>query len=91
MDLFDEKEHYEERAAIFEFEGGHDREHAERMAKEATKKALFDSEVISVVRMYHEKGGDHVKSFLLKVEKQRGSEAAQRLRSAALQKIKGEV
>lgn len=44
-------------------------------------------EVASVVRMYHEKGGDFVKSFLLKVEKARNSAAATRLREEALQQV----
>lgn len=45
-------------------------------------------EVSSVVRMYKEKGGDHVKKFLLLVEKHRGSEAATRLREAALAQVR---
>ena len=45
-------------------------------------------EVASVVRMYREKGGDHVKKFLLLVEKHRGSEAATRLREAALAQVR---
>lgn len=89
MDLF--KEYYEERAAIFEFEGGHDREQSERMAKEATEVYRHSCEVLSMVRMYDEKGGDHVKSYLLKVEKHRGSEAAQRLRNDALNAIKNRL
>lgn len=49
---------------------------------------MHQCEVASVVRMYREKGGDHVKKFLLLVEKHRGSEAAARLRNEALRKIK---
>lgn len=41
-------------------------------------------EVASVVRMYHKNGGEHVKKFILQVEKHRGSEAAARLREKAL-------
>lgn len=44
-------------------------------------------EILSVVRMYREKGGDFVKSFLLKVEKARGSQSAERLRNDALNMI----
>ena len=44
-------------------------------------------EIDSVLRMYRERGGDFVKSFLLKVEKHRGSTAAARLRSAALDRL----
>lgn len=45
-------------------------------------------EVASVVRMYREKGGDHVKKYLLQVEKHRGSEAAARLREEALAQVR---
>lgn len=45
-------------------------------------------EVASVVRMFKAKGGDHVKKFLLLVEKHRGSEAAERLRNAALAQVR---
>ena len=45
-------------------------------------------EVASVVRMFNAKGGDHVKKFLLLVEKHRGSEAAERLRNAALAQVR---
>ena len=44
-------------------------------------------EVVSVVRMYKEKGGDHVKKFLLLVEKHRGIDAATRLQEEALQQV----
>lgn len=45
-------------------------------------------EVASVVRMFKAKGGDFVKSFLLKVEKHRGSDCASRLREEALAQIR---
>ena len=45
-------------------------------------------EVLSVVRMYREKGSDAVKSYLLQVEKHRGSQPAQRLRNDALEMLK---
>ena len=41
-------------------------------------------EVLSVVRMYYEKDSSTVKSFILLVEKHRGSTAVQRLRNEAL-------
>lgn len=44
-------------------------------------------EVDSVVRMYYEKGGEHVKKYLFGVEKHRGSESAERLRNDALQQV----
>lgn len=49
---------------------------------------LFTCEVASVVRMFRESGGDRVKNYLLQVEKARGSDASQRLRTAALEKLK---
>lgn len=45
-------------------------------------------EVLSVVRMYREKGSEAVKSYLLQVEKNRGSQPAQRLRNDALEMLK---
>ena len=58
------------------------------MAQEDVEAQLHQCEVASVVRMYREKGGDHVKKFLLLVEKHRGSEAASRLREEALAQIR---
>lgn len=40
-------------------------------------------EVLSLVRMYREHGAEKVKSFLLQVEKNRESDAAERLRLEA--------
>lgn len=45
-------------------------------------------EVESIVRMYRTHGGDKVKSYLLQVEKHRGSEAAVRLREEALAQVR---
>ena len=83
-----EIEFFNERAAIREHDGGMSKEDAERMATEDVEAYRHQCEVASVVRMYREKGGDAVKSFLLQVEKHRGSEAAARLREEALRKIK---
>ena len=58
------------------------------MAQEDVEAQLHQCEVTSVVRMYREKGGDHVKKFLLLVEKYRGSEAASRLREKALAQVR---
>ena len=58
------------------------------MAQEDVEAQLHQCEVASVVRMYREKGGDHVKKFLLLVEKHRGSESATRLREAALEQVR---
>ena len=46
-----------------------------------------ECEVARVVRMYRERGGSAVKSYLLQVEKHRGSEAAERLRGASLDRL----
>ena len=84
-DLFDEDatEYFNERAAIREFEGGQSRKSAEAAAMAETVEHMFRCEVISVCRMRHEKGLDHARGFLLKVEAKRGAEAANRLRDAA--------
>jgi hypothetical protein len=58
------------------------------MAQEDAEAQLHQCEVASVVRMFKAKGGDHVKKFLLLVEKHKGSEAAERLRSAALAQVR---
>ena len=44
-------------------------------------------ECLSVVRMYRTKGSDAVKSYLLQVEKHRGSQSAERLRGASLDRL----
>ena len=59
----------------------------ELLADKNSPAYMHQCEVASVVRMYHEKGGDFVKSFLLKVEKHRGTNAATRLREEALQQV----
>lgn len=84
----DAKELFEERSAIREFDGGLPRHEAERLAHEDVRQAMFHCEVASVVRMYREKGGEHVKTFLLKVEAERGSDAAARLRESALAQVR---
>lgn len=84
----DQDELFNERAGIREFDGAFPREEAERLAREDAQKALFDCEVLSVVRMFREKGGEAVKAFLMQVEKHRGSEAAARLRKSALAQVR---
>ena len=83
----EQKELFNERAEIREYDAGIPREAAERLAHEDVQQALFFAEVSSVVRMYRTKGGSAVKSFLLQVEKHRGSEAAERLRGEALLRL----
>ena len=83
-----EKENYEERAAIYKYLGEKEREEAERLAREDTEKVRHSCEIDSVVRMYREHGGNRVKSYLLQVEKHRGSNSAERLREAALERLR---
>ena len=78
---------FNERAGIREFDGGLSRDIAERLAEEDVEAYRHRCEVASVVRMYQTKGAEAVKSFLLQVEKHRGSEAAERLRGDALDKL----
>jgi hypothetical protein len=84
----DELELFNERAGIREFDGGLSRDIAERLAEEDVEAYRHRCEVASVVRMYKTKGAEAVKKFLLLVEKERGSTAAQRLRNDALKAIK---
>lgn len=84
----EELELFNERAGIREFDGGLSRDIAERLAEEDVEAYRHQCEVASVVRMYREKGGDHVKKFLLLVEKARGIDAAQRLRCEALAQVR---
>ena len=58
------------------------------MAGEDVEAHRHHCEVLSVVRMYREKGSNAVKSYLLQVEKHRGSQPAQRLRNDALEMLK---
>lgn len=84
----DEREHYEERAAIREFEGGASREDAERLAREDVETYRHECEVRDVVQKYRKHGGEFVRKYLLLVEKARGSDAAGRLREAALSRLR---
>ena len=87
---------FNERAGIREFDGGLSRDIAERLAEEDVEAYRHRCEVASVVRMYNkflkERGAEYAKtriqSFLLQVEKARGSEASARLREAALAQIR---
>ena len=81
-------EFFNERAAIYEHLGEKQREEAERLARADTEAYRHSCEIDSIVRMYRERGGDAVKSYLLKVEKSRGSNAAERLRGEALERLR---
>lgn len=50
------------------------------LEKTYTEAFRHECEILSVVRMFNKHGADHVKSFLLRVEKERGAAAAKRLR-----------
>ena len=82
------EEHFEERAAIYEYLGDKEREEAEKLAAADTEAYRHSCEIDSIVRMYREFGADRVKSFLLQVEKHRGSQAAERLRGEALERLR---
>lgn len=81
-------EFFNERAAIYEYLGEKEREEAEKLARADTEAYRHSCEIDSIVRMYREHGGDRVKSYLLQVEKARGSAAAARLREAALERLR---
>lgn len=85
-DLFTEV--FEERAAIQEFDGGLNREIAERMAAASTEAYRHACEVRDVVSRYRKDGGEAVKDFLSQVAKHRGQSAADRLRADALAALK---
>ena len=81
-------EFFNERAAIYEHLGEKEREEAEILAAADTEAYRHNCEIDSIVRMYREHGGDRVKSYLLQVEKHRGSQAAERLRGEALERLR---
>lgn len=92
----EELELFNERAGIREFDGGLSRDIAERLAEEDVEAYRHKCEVDSIVRKYNEalqkRGKDYAKeriqSFLLQIEKYRGSETASRLREEALAQIR---
>lgn len=85
-DLFTEA--VEERAAIMEHDAKLDRSTAEKLAAADVAKQLHACEVRSVVKMFCEKGRGAVQEFLADVEKNRGTEAMERLRTDALAAVK---
>jgi len=62
----------------------------DKKKKQDTEIHRHNCEVDSVVRMYNEGGADAVSKFLFLVEKERGSDAAERLRHETWEKIKHE-
>lgn len=63
----------------------------DKLADTNSEAFRFYCEVISVVRMFRTGGSDKVKSYLYKVEKNRGAAATERLRLEAWEKIKAKV
>lgn len=55
-------------------------QHEKRMASEDVQACLHECEILSILRIYYNKGPHGVKSYLLLVEKERGTAAAERLR-----------
>lgn len=84
MDLFDEDatEYFNERAGIREFDGGQSRESAEAAALAETREHMFRSEVRSILLKRVEHGLPRAQGFLARIERERGAEAAARLRAA---------
>lgn len=52
----------------------------DEMAATYSEEYRHECEILSLVRMFNERGADKVKSFLLLVKKERGANAAERLR-----------
>lgn len=76
-------EFFNERAAIREYDGGQDRQSAERDAAAELEAYRHECEVRSLVRMAKSGGSNAVDRYLFQVEKERGTPAAQRLRNDA--------
>ena len=55
----------------------------DKMAATYSESYRHECEILFIVRMYREHGAEKVKGFLLRVERERGSDAASRLRYAA--------
>lgn len=79
---------FNERAAIREYDANKTRQEAERLARQDVETYRHQCEVRDVVAKYRKNGADAVRAYLLKVEAQRGSEAADRLRQDVWAEIK---
>ena len=79
----DEQELFEERAAIREYDGGMDRESAERAARADVERYRHQCEVNYLVELGRKEGRRGTERYLLLVERKRGTPAAERLRTDA--------
>lgn len=81
-----DREFFEERAAIREFDGGQQRQDAEAAARLETERHRAQCEARALVAML---SNDERGDYLEDVERHRGKEAAQALRIAAWNLMKG--
>ena len=81
-----DREFFEERAAIREFDGGQQRQEAEAAARIETERHRAECEARALVALPSD---DERRGYLEGVEAHRGKEAAQALRIAAWQIMKG--
>lgn len=79
----EQQELFEERAAIREFDGGMDRESAERAACADVERYRHACEVNYLVTLGSKEGRRGVDRYLALVAQKRGSAAAERLRADA--------
>ncbi len=80
----EQRELFNERAAIREFDGGMPRADAERMASEDVERHRHRCEVRTILRKYAAEGISGVDQFIELVAKIRGDSAAARLREDAI-------
>ena len=79
----DKHELFNERAGIREFEAGFNREEAERLANEDVERHRHRCEIRTMLRKADSEGPEAIGEYLLKVERARGAESAERLRAEA--------
>lgn len=79
----EQQELFEERAAIREFDGGMDRESAERAARADVERYRHACEVNYLVTLGSKEGRRGVDRYLALVAQKRGADAAERLRADA--------
>lgn len=86
----EELELFNERAGIAEHDGQQSREDAERLARAEVERHRFRCEVRWLLRKAESEGTSASELYLLGCERQRGAEAAARLRDTAREQwIKG--
>ena len=79
----EQQELFEERAGIRQYDGGMDRESAERAARADVERYRHQCEVNYLVELGRKEGRRGVDRYLALVEQKRGSAAAKRLRADA--------